>query len=164
MENIPEFRPGDVVKVYAKIKEGDKERIAPFQGVVVQMKGRDAGKTFTVRKISAGVGIERIFPLYSPLITKIEIKKKGKVRRAKLHYLKRLRGKKMKIKEGIEKIRKPEEEAPVTTETAEQTASDDSKDIQQNVEMPVTDKGKKEKKSEEQKDEGAPGHKTLDNT
>jgi large subunit ribosomal protein L19 len=95
---IPEVKPGDLVKVYTKIIEGDKERLAPFQGVVIKIKGRDITKTFTVRKVSAGIGIERIFPVHSPMIAKIEVKKKGKVRRAKLTYLRQRKGKKMKIK------------------------------------------------------------------
>ena len=99
MAKIPDIKPGDLVKVYSKIIEGDKERVTPFQGVVIQIKGRDIHRTFTVRKISAGVGIERIFPLHSPIITKIEVKKKGKVRRAKLTYLRQRHGKRMKIKE-----------------------------------------------------------------
>jgi large subunit ribosomal protein L19 len=99
MTKIPEFKPGDLVKVYTKIIEGDKERLAPFQGVVIKVKGRDIAKTFTVRKVSAGIGIERIFPIHSPMIARIEVKKKGKVRRAKLTYLRQRRGKRMKIKE-----------------------------------------------------------------
>ena len=99
MDSTPDFRPGDLVKVYTRIKEGDKERIAPFQGVVIKIKGSDVGRTFTVRKVSAGIGIERIFPVNSPMIAKIEVKKQGKVRRAKLTYLRQRKGKKMKIKE-----------------------------------------------------------------
>ena len=99
MAKIPDLRPGDLVKVYTKIVEGDKERLAPFQGVVIETKGRDVSKTFTVRKVSAGIGIERIFPLHSPMIAKIEVKKKGRVRRAKLTYLRQRKGRRMKIKE-----------------------------------------------------------------
>lgn len=99
MDSTTDFRPGDLVKVYTRIKEGDKERIAPFQGVVIKIKGSGVGRTFTVRKVSAGIGIERIFPVKSPMIAKIEVKKQGKVRRAKLTYLRERKGKKMKIKE-----------------------------------------------------------------
>lgn len=162
MENMPEFRPGDVVKVYAKIKEGDKERIAPFQGVVIQMKGREIGRTFTVRKISAGIGVERIFPLHSPLITKIEIKKKGKVRRAKLNYLKKLRGKKIKIKEGIRKTEAADQKPVGSEEQLEKSAPDEPAEVHKETEKKVTRKAREEKKSEEHKDEGAPGHKTVD--
>jgi large subunit ribosomal protein L19 len=101
MAEIPDIRPGDLVKVYTKIIEGDKERLAPFQGVIMKIKGNGISKTFTVRKVSAGIGIERIFPVHSPMIVKIEIKKKGKVRRAKLTYLRQRKGKKMKIKEAL---------------------------------------------------------------
>jgi large subunit ribosomal protein L19 len=101
MDKMPDIKPGDLVKVYTKIIEGEKERLAPFQGVVIKVKGSDISKTFTVRKVSAGVGIERIFPFHSPMIARVEIKKKGKVRRAKLTYLRQRRGKRMKIKEAV---------------------------------------------------------------
>jgi large subunit ribosomal protein L19 len=98
--DLPKFKAGDTLVVYYKIIEGDKERIQPFQGTVIQIKGStQAVKTFTVRKISGGIGIERIFPLNSPRIEKIEVKKVGKVRRAKLFYLRDLQGKKARIKE-----------------------------------------------------------------
>ena len=116
MDKIPDIKPGDLVKVYTKIVEGDKERLAPFQGVVIKVKGSDIAKTFTVRKVSAGVGIERIFPIHSPMIARVEIKKKGKVRRAKLTYLRQRRGKRMKIKEAAIRTEvRPEE---VTEETS----------------------------------------------
>lgn len=101
MAKVPDIKAGDLVKVYTRIIEGDKERLAPFQGVVIKIRGRDITKTFTVRKVSAGIGIERIFPVHSPMIAKIEIKKKGKVRRARLTYLRKRSGKKMKIKEAV---------------------------------------------------------------
>jgi large subunit ribosomal protein L19 len=97
--NIPNFSVGDTVKVYVKIKEGDKERTQIFEGVVIARKSGDLRSTFTVRKISFGQGVERIFPLHSPIIEKIEVAKQGKVRRAKLYYLRNLRGKAAKIKE-----------------------------------------------------------------
>ncbi|MEO0215568.1 MAG: 50S ribosomal protein L19 [candidate division WOR-3 bacterium] len=96
MKQKLEFKPGDLVKVYVKITEGDKTRLTPFQGVVVQIKGQGVSKTFTVRKVSAGIGVERIFPLNSPSIAKIEVKKKGKVRRARLTYLRAKKVKKIK--------------------------------------------------------------------
>ena len=99
MEKISAIKPGDLVKVYTRIIEGTKERIASFQGIVIKIKGSDVSKTFTVRKISAGIGVERIFPFHSPLIKKIEVKKKGRVRRAKLSYLRIKRGRRIKIKE-----------------------------------------------------------------
>ncbi len=98
--DIPEFKPGDTVAVEVKIIEGDKERIQTFQGVVIARSGGGINQTFTVRKISNGVGVERIFPVHSPKISKIERISVGKVRRAKLYYLKNLRGKAAKIKEG----------------------------------------------------------------
>ncbi|HEY4798715.1 MAG TPA: 50S ribosomal protein L19 [Bacteroidia bacterium] len=96
---IPDFRAGDTVTVNYKIKEGDKERVQQFTGVVIQRKGDGQVKTFTVRKISNGVGVERIFPLYSPFIESIEVDRKGEVRRAKLFYLRGAIGKKAKIDE-----------------------------------------------------------------
>lgn len=99
MKTMPEFRPGDTVKVHTKIKEGDKERIQIFEGVVIKKHGTLNRKTFTVRKMSYGVGVERIFPLHSPMIDKLEIKQRGKVRRAKLYYLRALSGKAARIVE-----------------------------------------------------------------
>jgi large subunit ribosomal protein L19 len=110
MAKIPEIKPGDLVKVYTRIIEGEKERLAPFQGVVIKIKGSDIARTFTVRKVSAGIGIERIFPIKSPMIAKIEVKKKGKVRRSKLTYLRQRRGKRMKIKEATSQTAAPAED------------------------------------------------------
>lgn len=132
MKKIPEINPGDLVKVYTKIREGDKERITHFQGVVVQTRGIEVSKTFTVRKISAGIGIERIFPLHSPAITKIEIKKRGKVRRAKLSYLRHRVGRKMKIKEAAVQEESTaaeiEEKAPPETVKSEKPEEEQTKD------------------------------------
>ncbi|MEA3495649.1 MAG: 50S ribosomal protein L19 [Bacteroidota bacterium] len=97
--DLPEFNAGDTIIVYYKIIEGEKERTQPFQGIVLQKKGEKEVKTFTVRKISGGIGVERIFPINSPKIEKIEIKKRGKVRRAKIFYLRKLSGKSARIKE-----------------------------------------------------------------
>jgi large subunit ribosomal protein L19 len=96
---FPEYRVGDTVKVHYKIKEGAKERIQVFQGIVLQMKGMGISKTFTVRKVSNGVGVERIFPQHSPLIDKLEVVRYGHVRRAKLFYLRSAKGKAGRIKE-----------------------------------------------------------------
>ncbi len=100
-KDYPNFKVGDTIKVYYRIKEGDRERIQPFEGVVIRIRGGGINKTFTVRKESYGVGIERIFPYYSPNIEKIEVVKIGKVRRAKLYFLRELKGKvaQRKIKE-----------------------------------------------------------------
>ncbi len=97
--DLPAFAPGDTVKVYVKIKEGEKERIQAFQGVVISKRKGRSNATFTVRKVSYGIGVERIFPLHSPVIDKIEIVSKGRVRRAKIYYLRKLRGKAARIKE-----------------------------------------------------------------
>ena len=97
--DIPDFRPGDTVKVHARIKEGEKERIQIFKGVVIRKRKGTTGATFTVRKVSYGVGVEKIFPLHSPLVDKIEIITRGRVRRARLYYLRKLRGKAARIKE-----------------------------------------------------------------
>ncbi len=97
--DIPDLKSGDTVKVHARIREGEKERIQVFQGVVIRKRNGNTGATFTVRKVSYGIGVERIFPLHSPFIDKIEIVSKGKVRRARLYYLRKLRGKAARIKE-----------------------------------------------------------------
>jgi len=96
-EKLPEVRPGDNVKVYVKIKEGDKERIQVFQGDIVALHGGGINSTMTVRKISSGIGVERIFPLHSPNVSKIQLVRKGNVRRAKLYYLRERTGKSARI-------------------------------------------------------------------
>ena len=98
-KDIPSFRPGDTLKVHVKVIEGTRERIQLFEGVVIKRKGGGIAETFTVRKISYGVGVERTFPINSPKIDKIEVVRYGKVRRAKLYYLRDLRGKAARIKE-----------------------------------------------------------------
>jgi large subunit ribosomal protein L19 len=97
--DIPDFRPGDSVKVHVRVVEGNRERIQVFQGVVLRRSGGGIRETFTVRKISFGVGVERTFPLHSPSIARLELLQRGRVRRAKLYYLRDLRGKKARIKE-----------------------------------------------------------------
>ena len=98
-EDIPRFRVGDTVKVHVKIKEGDKERVQAYEGVCIARKGRGATETFTVRRISKNIGVERTFPVHSPKLDRIEIIRRGKVRRAKLYYLRNLTGKSARIKE-----------------------------------------------------------------
>jgi len=98
---IPEFRSGDTIKVSVRITENNKSRIQVFQGVVMQRRGSGVSATFTVRKISSGIGVERTFPLHSPVIAKIELVKKGKVRRNKISYLRKLSGKSARIKEEL---------------------------------------------------------------
>lgn len=97
--DIPQFRPGDTVRVHLKVVEGQRERIQIFEGVVIRRRGTGIAETFTVRKISSGIGVERILPLHSPKIDKIEVVRRGKVRRAKLYYLRNLHGKAARIKE-----------------------------------------------------------------
>lgn len=99
VKDVPNFAAGDTLTVYYKIREGNKERIQFFKGVVIQRKGNGPTETFTIRKMSSGIGVERIFPVNSPLIDKIELNKKGKVRRARIFYLRNLTGKSARIKE-----------------------------------------------------------------
>jgi large subunit ribosomal protein L19 len=101
-EDLPAFSSGDTLRVHVKIKEGDKERIQVFQGTVIGRRGGGTGATFTVRKISSGIGVERVFPLHSPNIAKIEKVRVGQVRRNKLYYLRNLTGKSARIKEQID--------------------------------------------------------------
>ena len=98
-KELPAFKAGDTITVHYKIKEGNKERIQNFQGVVLQRAGKGATETFTIRKISGNIGVERIIPICSPAIEKIEVNKRGVVRRARIFYLRNLRGKKARIKE-----------------------------------------------------------------
>ena len=118
-KDLPEFRAGDTIRVNVRLKEGEgekeKERLQAFEGVVISKKGRASSATFTVRRVSFGVGIERIFPLHSPSISSIEVVGKGKVRRARLYYLRDLRGKAARIKRAG---REEEEAAPVAATVA----------------------------------------------
>lgn len=98
-QNLPEFRPGDTVRVQVRIVEGNRERVQAFEGVVIALSGSGGRRTFTVRKVSYGVGVERIFPLHSPKLDAIEVTRRGQVRRAKLYYLRQLRGRAARIKE-----------------------------------------------------------------
>ncbi len=98
-EGVPPFLPGDTVKVHVKVREGEKERIQVFQGLVIAKKGGGIRETFTVRKVSQGIGVERTFPVHSPVLEKIEVERHGVVRRAKLYYLRELRGKAARIAE-----------------------------------------------------------------
>ncbi|WP_448627363.1 50S ribosomal protein L19 [Geodermatophilus sp. URMC 64] len=102
--DIPEFRPGDTVKVHVRVVEGNRSRIQVFQGVVIRRQGGGIRETFTVRKVSFGVGVERTFPVHTPVVERIEVVTRGDVRRAKLYYLRELRGKAAKIKEKREPV------------------------------------------------------------
>ncbi len=103
-DDIPGFRPGDTVKVHVRVVEGNRSRIQVFQGVVIRRQGGGIRETFTVRKVSFGVGVERTFPVHTPVVEKIEVVTRGDVRRAKLYYLRELRGKAAKIKEKRETV------------------------------------------------------------
>lgn len=110
-KKIPEFSPGDTVRVHVKIVEGTTERVQAFEGVCLRKKSRGIGSTFTVKKISNGEGVERVFQLFSPRITKIDVVRKGRVRRAKLYYMRELRGKAARIKEKVDYNKPTKKEA-----------------------------------------------------
>jgi large subunit ribosomal protein L19 len=116
---LPDFKPGDTVRVHVKLREGEgekgekeKERIQPFEGVVISRRGRLASSTFTVRRVSFGIGVERIFPVHSPMIAQIEVVRRGRVRRSKLYYLRELRGKAARIRGKERVVQAAPEEAP----------------------------------------------------
>jgi large subunit ribosomal protein L19 len=117
LKERPDFSVGDTVRVHAIVKEGGKERVQVFEGIVIAKKGGGINETFTVRKVSYGVGVERVFPLHSPLVKKIEVKRKGDVRRAKLYYLRERLGKAQNVKEKVENTEKVE-----TTKSEENNA------------------------------------------
>jgi large subunit ribosomal protein L19 len=104
-KDIPAFRPGDTVRVHVRLKEaeGEKERLQPFEGLVISKRGHLAGSTFTVRRVSFGIGVERIFPLHSPMISSIEVLRPGRVRRSRLYYMRGRKGKAARIKQGARK-------------------------------------------------------------
>src|ERR1700733_12332900 len=119
-QDIPPFRPGDTIRVQVRLKEGEgekeKERLQPFEGVVISKRGHLAGATFTVRRVSFGIGVERIFPIHSPMISSIEVLRAGRVRRARLYYLRELKGKAARIKRA-ERVVVPATKAPEAVET-----------------------------------------------
>lgn len=125
--DLPQFKPGDTLRVYIKIKEGGKERIQVFEGICIARTGGGLRETFTVRKVSFGVGVEKIFPLHSPSIEKIEVVRFGDVRRAKLYYLRELKGKKARVKEKI-KTKKIFEEI-LTEENQEETSNNTEENV-----------------------------------
>lgn len=110
-QDIPAFRPGDTVRVHVRLKEaeGEKERVQPFEGVVVSRRGQLSGATFTVRRVSFGIGVERIFPVNSPMISSIEVLQPGRVRRSKLYYLRQLKGKAARIRRAEQPVETPAE-------------------------------------------------------
>jgi large subunit ribosomal protein L19 len=117
LRKIPEFQPGDTVRVNVKIKEGERERVQAYEGVCIARGGQGINESFTVRKISFGEGVERLFPVMSPMIESIEVKRRGVVRRAKLYYLRDRRGKSARIAERQMQARSEEPAAPETSET-----------------------------------------------
>ena len=132
--DLPDFRPGDTVKVHVRVVEGNRERVQVFQGVVIRRSGGGIRETFTVRKISFGVGVERTFPVHSPSIAKLELIQRGRVRRAKLYYLRDLRGKKARIKE-----RRIDDAKLVAMEaSAAAAASEAAEDASENLERVET--------------------------
>jgi len=124
--DLPPFRPGDTVRVHVRVVEGEKERIQVFEGVVIRRRGAGASQTFTVRKVSYGVGVERIFPVHGPVVEKIEIKSRGHVRRSRLYYLRDLSGKKARLRSKIRDLAvliAPEGEVGTAAEAADAEAT-----------------------------------------
>lgn len=119
-KDIPPFRPGDQVKVHVKVREGGRERLQVFEGVVIARRGGGLRESFTVRKVSFGVGVERTFPIHAPAVAKLEVVRHGKVRRAKLYYLRELSGRRAKIEERRSRIQEWAPEADVPEETADE--------------------------------------------
>lgn len=134
-KDLPNFRPGDELKVHVRVIEGNKSRIQVFQGLVIARQGSGVRETFTIRKISYGVGVERIFPVHAPVIEKIELVRKGEVRRAKLYYLRDLRGKAAKIRErrGADDLESQYSAAPVVTDEVAAPVVEQTPEIQEAV-------------------------------
>lgn len=138
--DLPTFRPGDTVKVHVRVVEGNRERVQVFQGVVIRRSGGGLRETFTVRKISFGVGVERTFPLHSPSIAKLEVVQRGRVRRAKLYYLRDLRGKKARIKERrVDEDKLAAMEATAATSEEEEERGDLDEQPDEAVELQAPD-------------------------
>jgi len=131
--DLPPFKVGDTVAVHATVREGDKERIQVFQGLVIRRRGGGLGETFTVRKVSSGVGVERVFPVQSPLVTKVEIKARGYVRRARLYYLRELSGKKARLHSKVRDLSGliSEEEAEALENAAEIVAAPPEEEVEE---------------------------------
>lgn len=129
-KSVPDFQPGDTVKVNVKVIEGTRERLQAFEGVCIARAGGGLNENFTVRKISYGEGVERVFPIYSPLVASIELIRRGRVRRAKLYYLRGLTGKAARIAEKRNKATKAEAKAAKTTKTAPQAAAQEEPSVE----------------------------------
>jgi large subunit ribosomal protein L19 len=149
-DDLPDFRPGDTVKVHARVVEAGRERIQVFQGVVIRRQGGGLRETFTVRKISFGVGVERTFPVHSPSIARIEIVQRGRVRRAKLYYLRELRGKRARIRE---RRMTPAEAAAAATASA---PAAEQEEVPAEAEEPETTPEPEEAMEEPQQEEAEP--------
>jgi large subunit ribosomal protein L19 len=150
--DLPPFKVGDTVAVHVKVREGDKERIQVFQGLVMRRRGGGVGETFTVRKISSGVGVERIFPVQSPLVTKVDIKSRGYVRRARLYYLRDLSGKKARLHSKVRDlsglVSEEEAEAVAKASTLEESAPEVAEVASEDAEVgDASLKGKARKKA-----------------
>jgi large subunit ribosomal protein L19 len=151
---LPDIRPGDTVRVHQKIKEKDKERIQIFEGLVIARKhGKESGATITVRKVTSGVGVEKIIPVHSPIIEKIEIIKRGVVRRSKLYYIREAKGRKSRLKKQdfsdampAEEEETPEESGEATPEASEGTPTEDKKEESATEEKPEEKQEEAEKK------------------
>jgi len=138
--DVPAFRPGDTVKVHVRVVEGNRERVQVFQGVVIRRQGGGLRETFTVRKISFGVGVERTFPVHSPSIAKLEVVSRGRVRRAKLYYLRDLRGKKARIRERrVDEAKLAAEEAARADEDEAVEDEDVVTETEEGTEAPVSE-------------------------
>ena len=129
-KDIPPFRPGDQVKVHVKVREGGRERLQVFEGVVIARRGGGLRESFTVRKISFGVGVERTFPIHAPAVAKLEVVRHGKVRRAKLYYLRELSGRRAKIEERRSRIQEWQPEADVPEETADEQPAAETETVE----------------------------------
>jgi large subunit ribosomal protein L19 len=157
--DIPEFRPGDTLKVHVRVVEGNRERVQVFQGVVIRRSGGGLRETFTVRKISFGVGVERTFPVHSPSIAKFELVQRGRVRRAKLYYLRDLRGKKARIKERriddakLAAMEAAAAEAALQAEADEELEADDGLDAEAGADDPAVEEASAEEDHAEMESE-----------
>ena len=157
--DLPPFRVGDAVRVHVRVREGEKERIQVFEGLVIRRRGSGGGETFTVRKISSGVGVERIFPVQSPLVTKVEIKSRGYVRRSRLYYLRNLTGKKARLHSKVRDLSElvsPEEmaardEEPEVTEAAEEAVVAETQETTKGLKGKARKKAKAAEKAVRQK-------------
>ncbi len=137
--DLPPFRPGDTVRVHCRISEGDKERIQVFEGVVIRRRGAGPSATFTVRKVSYGVGVERVFPIESPNVTKLEIKSRGHIRRSRLYYLRALRGKKARLRSKVRDLSAlvaVEGEEPGTAEAAAEAEAEAAAEVEESAPEP----------------------------